>query len=249
MIQALIIDDEPNAREVLNSMIRAYCPEVEVTGLAGNITDAYAMIQDLKPQLLFLDIEMQGETCFELIERFENPNFDVIFVTGYDNFVLKAIKFSALEYLLKPVNDVELINRVQKAMQKEEGYKLKDKLQNLITIIRNPYNKKNKIGIQTTQGIQMIEIDTIVRCEASGRYSILYLKDKRLIVTLKDLKSFQELLSDYGFYRIHDAHLISHTHIHKIVEGDEDVVITAHQERIPISRRRKKDFEEWLRRF
>jgi two-component system, LytTR family, response regulator len=247
MIKALIIDDEPNAREILGSLLGAYCPEVEVVGMAGTVSDGFMMVQQLKPQLLFLDIEMKGETGFDLIDRFQNPPFKIIFVTSYDHYALKAIKFSALDYLLKPVKDVELVNAVLKAKAYVQSQTSLDNLQNLITTLKNPLDRKNKIAISTQIGIEMVEIDTIVRCEASGSYTTLYLIDQRRIVSSRDLKSYQELLEDYNFFRVHDSHLIAYYHIHKVLNEDGGVVLTSSNERIPISRRRKSDFQDWLK--
>jgi two-component system, LytTR family, response regulator len=246
MIKAILIDDEPNAREVLSKMLGFYCPHVEVVGMAGSVADAFIAIQKFKPNIVFLDIEMQGETGFDLIEKFQNPNFSVIFVTGYDQYALKAIKFSALDYLLKPVNEVELVNAVEKAKQTIETKTHMNGLQNLVETVRNPRNKKNKIGINTQTGIELIEIETIIRCEASGSYTTLYLNNQRPITASKDLKSFQELLEDYDFYRVHDSHVINYVHIQKILNEDGGIVVTSNNDRIPISRRRKSDFQEWL---
>jgi two-component system, LytTR family, response regulator len=247
MIKALIIDDEANAREVLGSLLATYCPEIEVIGMAGTVADGFMMIQQLKPQLIFLDVKMQGETGFDLIARFQNPPFKVIFVTAYDHYALKAIKFSALDYLLKPVNDVELVNAVQKAKDYILDKSHMDNLQNLITNLKNPNDKKNKIAISTQVGIEMVEIDSIVRCESSGSYTTLFLKDQRPIISSKDLKNYQELLEDYNFFRVHDSHLISYYHIQKVLNEDGGVVLTSSNERIPISRRRKTEFQDWLK--
>jgi two-component system, LytTR family, response regulator len=247
MIKALIIDDEPNAREILGKLLGAYCPDVEVIGMAGTVPDGFMMIQQLKPELIFLDVEMQGETGFDLVQRFQDPPFKVIFVTAYDQYALKAIKFSALDYLMKPVKEVELVNAIQKAKQYIQGKTNLDNLQNLITTLKHPFDKKNKIAISTQIGIEMVEIDSIIRCEASGSYTTLYLKDQRPIVSSRDLKNFQELLEDYKFFRVHDSHLIAYHHILKVLNEDGGVVVTSSSERIPISRRRKTDFQDWLK--
>jgi two-component system, LytTR family, response regulator len=247
MIKVIIIDDEANAREVLGSLLATYCPEIEIIGMAGTVADGFMMIQQLKPQLIFLDVKMQGETGFDLIARFQNPSFKVIFVTAYDHYALKAIKFSALDYLLKPVSDVELVNAVQKAKDYVLDKSHTDNLQNLIANLKNPNDKKNKIAINTQVGIEMVEIDSIIRCESSGSYTTLFLKDQRPIISSKDLKNYQELLEDYNFFRVHDSHLISYFHIQKVLNEDGGVVLTSSNERIPISRRRKTEFQDWLK--
>ena len=249
MLNALIIDDEQSARNALAILLTTYCSDITVLGTADSVAVGAQKILTLKPNLLFLDVEMRGETGFDLLQKFSNPNFKVIFVTGHDQYALNAIKFSALDYLLKPINDVELVNAVQKARLQLEYEHRVDNLLNLFDTLKNPKDKKNKIAVATQPGLELIPVEDIIRCEASGGYTILHLKNKKHIISSKDLKSFSELLEDYDFYRIHDAHLIAYSHISKILNEDGGVVLTTDGIKIPISRRRKNDFQAWLKGF
>ena len=157
--------------------------------------------------------------------------------------------FLLLDYLLKPINDVELVNAVQKAHLQLEYEHRVDNLLNLFETLKNPKDKKNKIAVATQPGLELIPVEDIIRCEASGGYTILHLKNKKNIISSKDLKSFSELLEDYDFYRIHDAHLIAYSHISKILNEDGGIVLTTDGVKIPISRRRKNDFQVWLKGF
>ena len=249
MLKALIIDDEQSARDALSILLTNYCPDVTILGSADSVATGARNILTLKPNLLFLDVEMRGETGFDLLQQFNNPSFKVIFVTGHNQYALNAIKFSALDYLLKPINDVELVNAVQKArLQLEYSHRM-DNLINLFDTLKNPKDKKNKIAVATQPGLELIPVEDIIRCEASGGYTILHLRNKKHIISSKDLKSFNELLEDYDFYRIHDSHLIAYSHISKVLNEDGGVVLTTDGAKIPISRRRKNDFQVWLKGF
>ena len=249
MLKILIVDDEPSARNALSSLLTHYCPDAKIMGIADSVAEGAHKVLQLKPNLLFLDVEMRGETGFDLLQQFKNPNFKVIFVTGHNQYALNAIKFSALDYLLKPINDVELVNAVQKARLQLEYQTRMDNILNLFDTLKNPRDKKNKIAVATQPGLELIPVEDIIRCEASGGYTILHLKQQKHIISSKDLKHFSELLEDYDFYRIHDAHLISYAHISKVLNEDGGVVLTDNGIKIPISRRRKNDFLVWLKGF
>ncbi len=249
MLKALIIDDEQSARDALSMLLTNYCPYVTILGTTDSVKAGSSMILNLKPNLLFLDVDMRGETGFDLLQKFKNPPFKVIFVTAHNEYALNAIKFSALDYLLKPINDVELVNAVQKAKLQLEYEHRVDNLINLFETLKNPRDKKNKIAVATQPGLELVPVEDIIRCEASGGYTVLHLTNKKHIVSSKDLKSFNELLDEYDFYRIHDSHLISYAHIAKVLNEDGGVVLTTDGNKIPISRRRKNDFQAWLKGF
>lgn len=249
MLNTLIIDDEQSGRDALTVLLNNYCPDVNILDTADSVGTAARKILTLKPNLLFLDVEMRGETGFDLLQQFSNPSFKVIFVTGHNQYALNAIKFSALDYLLKPINDVELVNAVQKAKLQLDYEHRVDNLMNLFDTLKNPKDKKNKIAVATQPGLELVPVEDIIRCEASGGYTILHLKNKKHIISSKDLKSFSELLEDYDFYRVHDSHLIAYSHISKVLNEDGGIVLTTDNIKIPISRRRKNDFQAWLKSF
>jgi two-component system, LytTR family, response regulator len=247
MPTALIIDDEAHAREGLVTLLSLHCPEIQVLGTASSSEEAFERITKLNPEILFLDIEMPNGSGFDLLTRFPKPTFKVIFVTGFDQYALNAIKFSALDYLLKPVNALELKEAIKKAVQQVSTQKGLGDLKNLLSTLQNPRNRKNKLAIPTQQGLEMIEIQEIIRCEAASGYTIIHILDSKPLISSRDLKTYQELLDDYDFFRIHDSHLISHFHVQKVLNEDGGVVIMRNDIKLPIARRRKSDFLEWLK--
>ena len=247
MFTTLIVDDEAHARESLSKMLALNFPEIQVLGTASSADEAYEKIIKLNPDLLFLDVEMPNGTGFDLLIRFAKPTFKVVFVTGFDQYALNAIKFSALDYLLKPINAKELKEAVEKATNQLSNQNGLGDLKNFLSTLQNPRSRKNKLAIPTQQGLEMIEIQEIMRCEAANGYTIIYLKNEKPIVSSRDLKTYQELLEDYDFFRIHDSHLVSHLHIQKILNEDGGVLVMSNETKLPIARRRKSDFLEWLK--
>jgi two-component system LytT family response regulator len=247
MFTTLIVDDEAHARESLSKMLSFNYPDIQVLGTASSADDAYEKIIKLNPDLLFLDIEMPNGTGFDLLTRFAKPTFKVIFVTGFDQYALNAIKFSALDYLLKPINAKELKEAVEKAISQLSNQKGLGDLKNLLSTLQNPRSRKNKLAIPTQQGLEMIEIQEIIRCEAANGYTIIHLQKDKPILSSRDLKTYQELLEDYDFFRIHDSHLIAHLHVQKVLNEDGGVVVMSNEIKLPIARRRKSDFLEWLK--
>ncbi|MES2519743.1 MAG: LytTR family DNA-binding domain-containing protein [Bacteroidota bacterium] len=247
MFTTLIVDDEAHARESLSKMLSSNCPNVKILNTASSAEDAYEKILKFNPDLLFLDIEMPNGTGFDLLTRFTKPTFKVIFVTGFDQYALNAIKFSALDYLLKPINAQELKDAVEKASLQFSSQKGMGDLKNLITTLQNPRSRKNKLAVPTQQGLEMIEIQEIIRCEAANGYTIIHLQEGKPLLSSRDLKTYQELLEEYDFFRIHDSHLIAHFHVHKVLNEDGGVVVMSNDAKLPIARRRKSDFLEWLK--
>ena len=247
MFTTLIVDDEAHARESLSKMLSLNFPEIQVLGTASSADEAYEKIIKLNPDLLFLDVEMPNGTGFDLLTRFSKPTFRVVFVTGFDQYALNAIKFSALDYLLKPVNAKELRETVEKATNQLSSQNSLGNLKNLLSTLQNPRSRKNKLAIPTQQGLEMIEIQEIMRCEAANGYTIIHLRNDKPMLSSRDLKTYQELLEEYDFFRIHDSHLVSHLHIQKILNEDGGIVVMSNEAKLPIARRRKSDFLEWLK--
>jgi two-component system, LytTR family, response regulator len=247
MFTTLIVDDEAHARESLSKMLSLNYPEIQVLGSAASADEAYEKIIKLNPDLLFLDVEMPNGTGFDLLTRFAKPTFKVVFVTGFDQYALNAIKFSALDYLLKPVNAKELKDTVEKATNQLSTQNGLGDLKNLLSTLQNPRSRKNKLAIPTQQGLEMIEIQEIMRCEAANGYTIIHLRNDKPLLSSRDLKTYQELLEDYDFFRIHDSHLVSHLHVQKVLNEDGGIVVMSNETKLPIARRRKSDFLEWLK--
>lgn len=247
MLTTLLVDDESHARESLSKMISLHCPDILVLDTASSADEAFLKITKLKPDLIFLDVEMPNGTGFDLLTRFPKPTFKVIFVTGFDQYALNAIKFSALDYLLKPINAKELVEAVDKASNQLSNQNGLGDLKNLLSTLQNPRSRKNKLAVPTQQGLEMIEIQEIIHCEAANGYTIIHVQDGKPMLSSRDLKTYQELLEDYDFFRIHDSHLIAHFHVQKVLNEDGGVVVTSNDAKLPIARRRKSDFLEWLK--
>ena len=247
MFTTLIVDDEAHARESLSKLLSLNYPDIQVLGTASSADEAYEKIIKLNPDLLFLDVEMPNGTGFDLLTRFAKPMFKVVFVTGFDQYALNAIKFSALDYLLKPVNAKELKETVEKAVYQLSNQSGLGDLKNLLSTLQNPRSRKNKLAIPTQQGLEMIEIQEIMRCEAANGYTIIHLRNGKPLLSSRDLKTYQELLEDYDFFRIHDSHLVAHLHLQKVLNEDGGIVVMRNEVKLPIARRRKSDFLEWVK--
>jgi two-component system LytT family response regulator len=201
MISAIIVDDEPYSCEALTTLIERYCPEIKVLDICYSAADALKSISDQKPDILFLDIEMPHMNGFEMLEKLPDPDFKIIFTTSYDRYAIKAIRFSALDYLLKPVDKDELQKAVRKAVETGEN-QLPQQLEVLLHKLNHPKMAVNKIAIPTMEGLHMVLVETIVRCEADRNYSNIFLKNNVKITASRNLKDLEEMLEDYSFVRV-----------------------------------------------
>lgn len=234
MINALIIDDENKSIQVLSKLIEKYCPEVNLVGSAGNSLRAMEMMNEHKPDLLFLDIEMPGFSGFELLEQIKEPTFKVIFVTGHEHYALKAIRASALDYLLKPVSIAQLKLAMDRYLQNNTQQEVKK----LMTLTENRH-KLNKIAIPTSLGFDFISTDDIIWMQASESYTILHLKDKTTLVSSQNLKVYEELLETSLFVRIHHSHMINLNHLEKYLRNKNAHVLMSDGHQLEVSQRKK----------
>ncbi|MGB1269326.1 MAG: LytR/AlgR family response regulator transcription factor [Flavobacteriaceae bacterium] len=246
-MRTLIIEDEELAVHVLQKEINENCPSLQVIGVAGTIKEGIAQIKTLQPDLLFLDIQLSDGLSFEILEAFPNPDFKVIFTTAYSHYAIKAIKCSAIDYLLKPIEASLLIEAVQKTIDlsiKEQQLKLSTLISNQKTTVT-----RRKIALQSTEGISIYEIDAILKCSADGSYTKLTFTNGKKILFSKPLKEFEELLSENGFERIHHSHIINLNHITQFVNKDGGYVVLSDQSTLPVSQRKKKQLIEALKNF
>ncbi len=239
IIRSIIIDDEKNGRENLTGLLRTYCPLVHVVAEAGSVEQAVAAIQQHQPQLIFLDIEMPGGNGFQLLEHFKDFPFEVIFVTAYDNYAIKAIRFSASDYILKPINMNELISAVNKVSQRIQLQNESDRIRQLYQNTLHPVNPK--IGLPTGDRIEFVEVKSIIRCQGESNYTHLYFTDKKSLLIAKSLIEFEELLSDYHFIRVHKTHLVNLNHVTSYTKNDGGILVMSNGDSVAISRRRKEE--------
>lgn len=240
MIKAIIIDDEVKGRSTLNLLIKRYLPHVQIIGEADGVESGLSLLALNPVDLIFLDIQMGDGTGFDFLEKVTEKNFEVIFVTAFDEYAIKAFQWSAVDYLLKPVEPELLISAVHKLQQ--DSTQLTSKIDALI----NNKSSLKKVAIYTQTGVELINVDEIVRFEASSNYTILYLRSKITIISTKTLKEYDEMLSESTFFRVHKSHLINLNNVQRYVNGDGGFVIMNDSSEVEVARRRKESFLQIL---
>lgn len=239
MIKAVLIDDEANALEMLEWQLQHYCPLVQVVAQCKTADDGVAAIKAHLPRLVFLDIEMPRKNGFEVLLHFPDPFFDVIFTTAYNQFAIKAFKFAALDYLLKPIDAEELIAAVNRFTQKHQEKEFKNKLEVLIQQYHQPPSAV-KVPFATQEGIVFVVPANIVHCESSSNYTSIFFTDKTKLVVSKTLKEVEELLHPFGFFRIHHSHLINLQHVSRFLKLDGGLIEMSCGVQLPVARQRKE---------
>lgn len=247
MTKALIIDDEQKLREVLQIKIVQHCPDVSVIGQASNVEEGYRMIRELKPDLIFLDIAMPGESGFDLISRFDAIDFEVIFVTGFNEYALDALKVSAVDYLLKPVKTESLQLAIQKAQERIDQRSKIAKYDILKHNLNNIGDQKTKIAIPGTDAYEFVRISDIIRCEGWQKYTKIFLENGSVIVSSYNLGVFRDMLESYDFFSTHKSHLVNKTHITRYLK--DGTIIMSDGSTAPVARRRKEDFMDQVIRY
>ena len=248
MINAILIDDEKNALEVLQMQLTQFCKEVNIVAMANGGAKGIEAIKKYNPDLVFLDIEMPHKNGFDVLTETSQFNYDVVFTTAYDQFAIKAFKFSALDYLLKPIDIVELQQAVEKAKQKKGNTNLDEKIKLLFSQIQPQQKLTNKIALPIGDAMQLTEPDEIIRCESDSNYTHIFLTNGKKITLAKTLKEVEENISGNPFYRIHQSHLINMNHVSKYIKGDGAYVEMKDGTHIAISRNKKEAFMETFRK-
>lgn len=248
-IKAIIVDDEVGARESLSKMLEKNCKQIEIVAKADSAQAAYDLITQHQPDLVFLDIEMPKGNAFDLLEKFKDINFNIIFTTAYDHYAIKAIKFSAVDYILKPIDPEELIQAV-KRVESKIGQKdtLNNQFKALLSNVR-PENKLKKVGIPDGDGLIFINLSDIIRCDSDGNYTFFILTNGKKIIASRTLGEYEQLFSDDNFFRVHRSHLINLEHVKKYIKGEGGYVILSDNSQVEVSRRNKNDFLEKLSRL
>ena len=246
MYKAIIVEDELHSREFLKNIVSSYCPGLTIAALAGSVEEGVAAIQQHQPDIVFLDIEMQTGTGFDLLQQFPQPTFDVIFTTAYDHYAIRAIKFSAVDYLLKPIDIEELQQSVAKVIEKKKNNTGQQALQILLKNLQAPQTAEQSITLSTSDGLEFIPLHQIIRIEASGPYSHFYLKDKKKIIVSRNLKEYETLLTDHGFFRVHNSHIINMKEVKRMIKTDGGYAVMSDDSNITISPKKKEEFFEMI---
>ena len=239
MLKAIIIDDEPYCCEILEAMLLADSPQINVVAVCNNGERGLAAICKHKPDIVFLDVEMPRLNGFEMLEQIKEINFHIIFTTSYDQYALKAIRFSALDYLLKPVDREELKKGVQKVENKLQ-VPLPMQLQLLLEKINQPVNTVIKIALPTMEGLQMLAIENIISCESDDNYTRFYLKGNKKLLVTKSLKDIEQFLNEHSFVRVHRSYLVNLNEIEKYIKGDGGYLLMSDASTIDVSQSRKE---------
>ncbi len=239
MVKAIIIDDEKHCLETLSILLKESCPQVQLLELCRSAKEGLAAIEKYQPDLVFLDIEMPVMNGFELLEQFTEIPFAIIFTTSYDQYAIKAIHFSALEYLLKPVDPTELQQAV-KEVEEKRHLPLAEQFQLLLKKIHGISNGFNKIAVPTAEGFELVAADNVLYLEANDNYTHLLLKDKPKIIACRTLKDMEEQIQDFTFFlRVHNSYMVNLNEVTKYVRGEGGYLVMSDGSSVNVSRSRK----------
>jgi len=246
MIKTVIIEDEQKSREMLAGIIQKNCPQLNIVGLAKNVNEGVEVIKKENPELVFLDISMPDGSGFDLLEKVQGQKFELIFATASDQHDIRDIKYSACDYLLKPIDIEELKNAVEKVAQKKNASPNMENLNFLIQQLKKSDDSFQKITLPTGNAYEIVNIKDIIRCEADGSYTTFFLTDKRKLMISAGLKHYEELLPESDFIRVHHHHLINMNHVVRFLKEDGGYAVMSDGTKIEISRRKKDTFMDKL---
>ena len=241
-LKAIIVEDEKHSRETLKSLLEEFCVGIEVVGTAGSVLEAVNVISSLKPDVVFLDIELQTGTGFDVLNQLQDLNFEVIFTTAFEQYAIKAVKFSSLDYLLKPIDLDELHNAIEKAKKNKDQAVYKKQLETLMLNLKQQRPKLNKICLATSDGFEFINVNDILYCKAEGSYTAFVLNDNSKLLVSKNLKEYESLLLEQDFMRVHNSFLINLKEVKKFIKSDGGYIIMSNDDTVTISRSKKEDF-------
>lgn len=240
MIKAILIDDEGHCIDTLSILLKEHCRNVTVVAQCRSAAEGLQAIESNKPDLVFLDIEMPGMNGFEMLEQIDEISFAIIFTTSYDQYAIKAIHFSALEYLLKPIGSAELISAVKK-VQEQRHLPIAEQFQMLLKKIQGKDYHFNKVAVPTAEGFTLVPAEDVVRCEADDNYTHLFLRNKNKIIACRTLKEIEEQLHDFSFFvRVHHSYVVNLNEVIKYIRGEGGYLVMSDGSTVNVSRSRKE---------
>lgn len=242
MIRTIIIEDEPVSRDMLTLMLQRYKNDIELVDACSNPADGIESIAKHQPDLIFLDIQMPKMNGFDMLQKIGSINFEVIFTTAFDQYAINAIRISALDYLLKPVDDEDLAAAIDKCRERMKQKSPQLQFENLFNNLTNKNPLDKTLALSASDGISFVKMADILRVEANGRYAKFYLLNKETILVSKTLGDFEEVLSANQFFRIHDSAIVNLNHVKKFIRGDGGTIILSDNTELDVARRRKDDF-------
>lgn len=239
-IKCIVVDDEAQARQNIKLNLNQYFPEFKIQAEAANFQDAIKAIEMHKPDLVFLDVDLGDSTGFDVLQHFKSPFFQVVFVTAFAHHAIQAFRVSAIDYLLKPVDPEALKTAIGKVVSNSEQ---KNSLQHILNLLANQQQKDktlNRVVLHTAENIHIIEIKNIIRCESDVNYTTFFLQNKEKIMVSRTLKEFDEMLQNYGFFRVHQSHLVNLSHILKFEKRDGGSLLMSDKAVVPVASRKKE---------
>lgn len=244
-ITVVIIEDEERSRNVLKKMVAKHCPNLKILGEADDVDKGIEIINQYKPMLIFMDIQLKDGSGFDILKNLGKINSKIIFTTAFDNYAIKAFKFSALDYLLKPIEINELVNSV-KRLEESELMQQTYQIDNLISNLEKPQNEPPLLIVSTIKNFEFLNINEIIRCKAAGAYSEVFMKDHSKYIVSKVIKEFEFLLKEHGFIRVHQSHLINLREVKRYIKGD-NLIVMNDDSLISVSKSRKEGFLKGIR--
>ena len=241
MLRSIIVDDELKSRETLRMMITSFCQGINVVATCQNVKEGMEAIQTFKPDVIFLDVQMQGETGFDLLSKLEGTKLDVIFTTAHSDYAIRALKSSAIDYLLKPIDIADLQMAVAKVGSKKETH-LTERLQQLLQNLKSVRSENHKLALPISDGLIFIRAKDILYCKASGNYTEIFMIDGKKHLVSRQLKEYEDMLDTRDFFRIHHSFLINLNFVKSYVRGEGGHVVMSDNTSIDVSRRKKEAF-------
>lgn len=242
-LQTIIIDDEAPVRELISNIIENFCDIAEVIATAESVTAGIQAIKTYSPDLVILDVKLLDGTAFDILDKFNEIKFAIIFITAYENFAVKAFKFSAIDYILKPIHIDELINAIKKASEQLEYKSLSLKLQNFFDN-QNSKSEDKKVVLKTLESIYIVKIADIIRCEADHNYTTFYFANNKKLIVSKTLKEYDEMLTGMGFFRTHQSHLININFLSSFEKSEGGYLVMSDGSKVPVSKRKREELLE-----
>lgn len=250
MITAVIIDDDINLRNGMKGLLNLYAPEIDIIGEADNVENGVTEILNKKPQVVFLDIQLTDGTGFDILENITKQegkvNTNIVFITAHEKYAIKAFRFSALDFLLKPVDPDELQEVIAKIKNSLESKSSFSNIDLLLENISKKVDTFKRIALSTSEGIHLFEISNIIRCESQDNYTKFYIKNQKPILISKTLKEYDDLLSEHGFERVHQSHLINIAYLKAYIKKDGGYIIMKDGSNLPVSQRKRERLKEIL---
>jgi two-component system LytT family response regulator len=242
-MKAILVDDEPDGIRTLKKMLEMHCPQVEVTGTCSNAETAKQQVSEASPDVVFLDIQMPGKSGLELLTELAEQNFEVIFVTAHNEYMLQALQYSAADYLLKPVDEDRLIEAVERVEKRTEAGKKEERNKALLHNLGQAGNPSEmRLCLPTLKGFIVLKLDEIIYCEAERSYTVFHLEGNKTVTVSKPLVEYDQVLKDTSFLRIHKSFLINLHHVKEYQRGEGGIVIMTNNAEIEVSRRKKDQF-------